>query len=1115
MIRKLALFGCGLMLLAASSLGQQVTGLPPFGSFSGGPTDTVNNANLNVHFAFPVFSRAGRGMPFSYTLTYDTGVWNPITSGSSKVWSPGANWGWNAVTQAPLGYVTYVASSHSCVGPPPGNQQVSWTVWNSFAYVDWAGTAHRFFGLVLSNWQNDSPCGVGNPSSGTVTAEDGSGYTLSASADDDGDIYTSLSAPSGAAINAPQLGAGSGGITDTNGNTTSANFGSTTTFTDTLGTAALTVSGSNPMVFSYPNPQGGTSSYKMNYSSYNVRTNFGCSGISEYSSAQNLASSITLPDGTSYQFTYESTPGYAGYVTGRLSSIALPTGGTITYTYSGGNNGIVCADGSAATLTRTTPDGTWTYAHSESGSAWTTTVTDPQGNQTAMQFYGIYETQRIAYQALSSSGTLLATVNTCYNGSGTSCTTSPGLPITEVTQTTSLPGSSALVWQTVSQYNGYGLVTEVDETAYYNYEPGPVLRKTLTNYNGSLGNIVDHPSWVQLQDGNGNVISQTSYSYDEYAVQPGGGGSHSGPRGNATTVSRLVSGSSSLVQHFHYYDTGNVYEAIDANGATTTYTYGNCNNAFVSSVSLPLGLSTSQSWNCAGGVQTSVTDVNGHTSSVGYSDANYWRPTSTTDATGAVTSVGYSNATNSWATESTLNFNGSVSTADVRTTLDGLGRTHVTQRKQSQSSSSYDSVESDYDALGRPSRVTLPYSGTAGQTSSSAPGTVTTYDALGRPATVKDSGGGQTIYTPDQNDMLMEVDGQGPGENAKKRQFEYDALGRLTSVCEVTSGTGSGTCYQTNQLTGYWTAYTYDPNNNLLSVAQNEQSPVKQNRTYSYDGLGRMTSETNPETGTVSYSYDTDSTCGSSSAGDLVKRVDAAGNVTCYWYDVLHRMTAVTYPSGPNSAATPQKNFVYDAATVNGAAMANAKGRLAEAYTGPSSGKITDLGFSYSARGEVTDTYEATPNSGGYYHVTATYWPNGLLNVLTPNQAGLPNWTYTPEGEGRISSVSASSGQSPVSSTTYSGFGQAASINYGSLDSDGYTYDPNSGRMTQYAFHVNGSSETGTLTWNANGSLQKLAISDPFNSSDTQTCTSVYDDLARVASQNCGSIWSQNFTYDL
>ena len=87
--------------------------------------------------------------------------------------------------------------------------------------------------------------------------------------------------------------------------------------------------------------------------------------------------------------------------------------------------------------------------------------------------------------------------------------------------------------------------------------------------------------------------------------------------------------------------------------------------------------------------------------------------------------------------------------------------------------------------------------------------------------------------------------------------------------------------------------------------------------------------------------------------------------------------------------------------------------------------KITDLGFGYSARG---DTYESTPHSGGYYHVASTYWPNGLLNVFTPNLIGLPNWTYTPDGEGRINTVSASSGQNPVTGTTYNNFSLATGI---------------------------------------------------------------------------------------
>jgi RHS repeat-associated protein len=82
-------------------------------------------------------------------------------------------------------------------------------------------------------------------------------------------------------------------------------------------------------------------------------------------------------------------------------------------------------------------------------------------------------------------------------------------------------------------------------------------------------------------------------------------------------------------------------------------------------------------------------------------------------------------------------------------------------------------------------------------------------------------------------------------------------------------------------------------------------------------------------------------------------------------------------------------------------------------------------------------------------------------------------------------------------------------LTFGSGDSDSFTYDPNTGRQTQYAFQVNGSTESGTLT------LGQLAIYDPFSSANTQTCTNSYDDLARLLSNNCGSAWSQTFGYDV
>jgi hypothetical protein len=86
---------------------QPATGLPSLGSFSGGPFDTVDLANLNVHFSIPVFGRPGRGIPFSYNLSYDSLVWMPVTSGPTTSWRPvSSNWGWRAITEAATGYVT-------------------------------------------------------------------------------------------------------------------------------------------------------------------------------------------------------------------------------------------------------------------------------------------------------------------------------------------------------------------------------------------------------------------------------------------------------------------------------------------------------------------------------------------------------------------------------------------------------------------------------------------------------------------------------------------------------------------------------------------------------------------------------------------------------------------------------------------------------------------------------------------------------------------------------------------------------------------------------------------------------------------------------------------------
>lgn len=1111
--RTLLLIVLLVALVPQLSSAQVPTGTPPFSSSAGGP-DIIDLANLNSQIVVPMIHKAGRGgFNFTYDLSNDSSVWFPTVVGSATIWQPVYNWGWRAQTEIALGYASYHASVTYCLdsqGHKTG-YQISYTNWR---YHDPFGISHPFTGTSQSQ---SGTCTTGIHASFTNTTTDGSGITLTATGS-----VASITTRLGGVFSIPTSGVGAGSGNDRNGNQISVS--SSGVFTDTLGTTALTVAGGapNPLTFTYTAPNAQPAAYTMSYKTYTVKTNFGCSGVAEYGPTSNsLVDKITLPDSTFYQFNYEPTPGFSGDYTGRLASVILPTGGKITYTYTGGSSGhITCSDGSAATLTRTTPDGTWTYAHSESGTAWTTTVTDPKGNQTVLNFQGIYETQRRVYQG----GTLLLTTNTCYNGATSPCNgTAITLPITNRTVITTLPNN--LQSKHTDLLNTYGVPTEIDDYDYGSGAPGALLRKTTITY-ASLGNITALRQTVTVYNGAGTQVAQTKYNYDETAVTATSGTpqhiSVSGSRGNLTSINYPVSG---LTSHSTYYDTGTMNTATDVNGAVTTFNYSSasCGNSFPTSINEPLSMSRSMAWNCNGGVLTQVTDENGKTTATTYNDPHFWRPASTTDPASATVNFTYNGQT---STEAALNFNSGNSTADRLVSVDSLGRAHVQQVRQAPGSANFDSVEQDYDTLGRPNRAALPYTGTAGQTNSSAPATTTTYDALGRPTLVSDAGGGFTAYSYSQNDVFVTIGPAASGENTKRRQLQYDSLGRLTSVCEITSASGSGACGQTSAQTGFWTKYSYDALNNLIAVTQNAQSTSQQTRGYTFDAMSRLISETNPESGTTTYVFDTTgaSSCngGLTSSGDLVRKVDANGTNTCYYHDSLHRLTDV----GTNRGIDSCKRFRYDNTTgvlgsiPSGVSVSNTKGRLAEAETDTcawpitQASIITDEWFSFTARGEQSDVYQSTLHSGGYYHLTQSYWANGVPNTLSSNISGLPGFTYGVDGEGRPYQVSASSGQNPVTRTVFNPASLPTAVTYGSGDSDSFSFDPNTNRMTQYQFTVNGSSLTGVLGWNANGTLQTQNITDAFNSADTQNCLYGYDDVTRITSANCGSAAAQTFSYN-
>jgi len=339
-----------LALTSFQTLGQAQTGTPVFGSFGGG-SDVINLANLNSHWTIPILHKFGRGRNFNFDLTYDSSVWVPVGSSGNTSWQPVSNWGW-ATSDAGLGFI--VQTELSGVVNICNGQFFATTFTNSWSYVDAVGTVHPFPGTNQSTSPSSSPCG-NYPNNGfTATATDGSGYTITVF----GNSVTSLYSADGSLINAPvnqNFGAMTGStssIQDRNGNkiTTDGNGHFYDTLSSTV--AVLTLSGSgtstSPRKFTYTTPSG-SAAYQVNYTNYTVATNFGVSGTGEYKStaAVPLVSSIILPDNSQYSFTYEATPGsctpYSGTTctTARIKSVTFPTGGTISYTYSCGSNGIL------------------------------------------------------------------------------------------------------------------------------------------------------------------------------------------------------------------------------------------------------------------------------------------------------------------------------------------------------------------------------------------------------------------------------------------------------------------------------------------------------------------------------------------------------------------------------------------------------------------------------------------------------------------------------------------------------------------------------------------------------------------------------------------------------
>lgn len=899
------------------------------------------------------------------------------------------NWGfYGQLGEGFQGYISFRHFQQKCFIDPPG-----WF----WAEQDTNYEYHDQFGVTHSLNYSYNACTDGNPNNGDGSTSDGSGIWYD---------QTYIHLRSGTKILPPTGPSGGGTITDTNGNYVTNNGNGT--FVDTTGVTELTIGGggnaSSPLTFTYPALVSGTSTTAtatVYYQSYTVQTNFGCAGISEYSaSSVSLVDHITLADSPSdtYTFTYEPTPGVSGAVTGRLASVTLPSGGTISYTYGGGCSGGINTDGTPATLLRATSDGQKTYTRNISGApASTTYVSDEKGNETDFNFVSdtngnTFETSRTAYQGVAP-GTPILARNTCYNQAPSPCNTSTFTsPISQIDTYETLNGSQT--HGSTAIYNTYGMQTEADVYDFGSGSRGALLRRENWTYGAGIASLVTEDD---VFDGIGTLSGKTLYTYDQGTpVASSGVPQHvaGGNAGNLTALTQFANSGTSYTSTATYEDTGSLLTSTTPNG-TTTYSYDST-FAYNTGVSLPtpssgVALSMSAAFDTTStGLPLSSTDPNAQLTRTPSYDL-LLRSTEVDYPDGGKTTGSYSPTT---ATINTLQTSSVSDTSEVQ--LDGYGRTSRTETANGQSGNSFYQQDTCYDASGYVAFSSYRYQGTGFGSSKvcSGNGDSSTYDALGRVTQIT-RGNSETLHYTYSGRATQSVD-----ENGVTRITQVDGLGRPVIVCEISSnpnmpGSGSPVSCGTDIAgTGFVTTYSYTLATPTTTISQGGQT-----RIFQTDWLGRTTSVTEPESGTTTYSY------GYNSTGLVVTRNRPKANqtnpsvltTTTSQFDSLGRLVSINYSDG-----TPARQYLYDANGGFAAPQSNLKGRLSRA-TASTSPNFTGTVFSYDAVGRIIGLSECFPwtcgTPGDDKNLLYTYDLAGDLASSTDGNNVTTNYSYSPASE--------------------------------------------------------------------------------------------------------------------
>jgi RHS repeat-associated protein len=294
------------------------------------------------------------------------------------------------------------------------------------------------------------------------------------------------------------------------------------------------------------------------------------------------------------------------------------------------------------------------------------------------------------------------------------------------------------------------------------------------------------------------------------------------------------------------------------------------------------------------------------------------------------------------------------------------------------------------------------------------------------------------------------------------------------------------------------TSYAYDQVNHLTQVAMPRNTAngmVTQTRTFVYDPTTqRLTSATNPENGTVSYTYNAD--------GTLATKKDANGN-SDYTYDTYGRLTAI-----PDRGQT----FTYDTCPANDSFCTSTPGQLVEAVFGSMVGP-NELSFQYD--------YTCTPAGKVASKALTLQSANHLSFGGQIEASGTLTASYTYDNQGALTSLAYPAAYPTIIYTLDAmerptGNGYASGATYNAANQP--LYDGTSTRTYNSLLQVQTVTGPGmNMTYKYSSTQNNGQVASSVDGITSEAVTYKYDALKRLlqaGGTTGGTNWVENYVYD-